>query len=117
MNSVRDRQAAHRRPSGRLHRLDVSPVGDDTGTWGGPHPRASGLSPSAHAEADERVELIRAALDKIADEVDHRIVHLCFFEGISLRDVAERLHLNREDVRQRFHTAMRFLEQELEGLR
>ena len=117
MNAVRDRQTDHRRPSGRLQRLDAAPPADDTATWGSPWSRTDEPSPSAHVEADERAELIRAALDKIADDLDRRIVRLRFFEGVSLREVAERLELNREEIRRRFHTAMRFLERELEGFR
>jgi RNA polymerase sigma factor (sigma-70 family) len=116
MNAVRDRQAEHRRPPGRLQRLDAAPAGDSTTAWGRDLPHAADPSPSARVEADEQAERIRTALDRLDDE-DRQIVRLRFLEGMSLRQIATRLGRNHEHVRRRFHAALRLLERELGDLR
>jgi RNA polymerase sigma factor (sigma-70 family) len=67
--------------------------------------------------ADEQVERVRAALERLTDDQDRQIVHLRFLEGLSLRQIATRLGRSHEFVRQRFHAALRVLERELESLR
>lgn len=117
MNNVRDRQAEHRRPPGRLERLDAALPGSSTASWGHSQPETAEPSPSAHAEAAERAERVRAALNRLDDHEDRQIVHLRFVEGLSLRQIAARLSRNHEHVRQRFHAALRLLERDLEDLR
>jgi len=117
MNALRNRQTEHRRPPGRLQRLDAVPPGDSTASWGNFQPEAALPSPSAEAERNEQIERIRKALDRLGDEEDRQIVHLRFLEGLSLRQIATRLGRNHEHVRQRFHAALRLLERELEDLR
>lgn len=117
MNNVRDRQAEHRRPPGRLRRLDAAPPGSSTASWGDPHPEAAEPSPSAQAEANEQAVRICAALDRLADDEDRQIIHLRFSEGLSLRQIAARLGRNHEHIRRRFHAALRLLERDLEDLR
>jgi RNA polymerase sigma-70 factor (ECF subfamily) len=116
MNAVRDRLAEHRRPPGLLRRIDTAPRGESTTSWGCDLPRATDPSPSAGAAAHEQVEQIRLAMDRLDDE-DRQVVRLRFLEGMSLRQVAIRLGCNHEQVRRRFHAALRQLERELEGLR
>jgi DNA-directed RNA polymerase specialized sigma24 family protein len=41
------------------------------------------------------------------------IVRLHFFDGLSLREIAERLDLSYDQVRHRYQTTLRSLEQEL----
>jgi DNA-directed RNA polymerase specialized sigma24 family protein len=43
-------------------------------------------------------------------------LRLCFFEGLSLREIAGRLNLSYDKVRERHHCTLRRLEQELKGL-
>lgn len=87
--------------------------------FGGPangfHPAAE-LTPSAHGQADERARLIHEALALLTDPLDRDIVRLRFFEGISLRQVAERVGCNHETVRQRYHAILRRLGHDLHGL-
>ena len=47
---------------------------------------------------------------------DREIVRLCFFDGLSLRQIAERLQLSYDKVRQRYHRSLKVLERELGGL-
>jgi RNA polymerase sigma-70 factor (ECF subfamily) len=106
LNAVRDAAAAQRSPPGGLLRLDgvdgAAPAEEPT--------------PSANVQAEERARLVGEALDRIADPLDRDMVRLRFFEGLSLRQVAERLGCNHETVRQRYHDLMRRLEGELRGL-
>jgi RNA polymerase sigma factor (sigma-70 family) len=117
MNNVRDRQTEHRRPPGRLRRLDAALPGSSTASWGDPHLEAAEPSPSAQAEANEQAVRIRAAFDRLADDEDRQIIHLRFSEGLSLRQIAARLGRNHEHIRRRFHAALRLLEHDLEDLR
>src|SRR6516165_10556226 len=94
LNRARDEQAQSRKPPGPLLRLD-QPLEAE--------PAALEPPPAAHAEAVERAERVRHALERLPDDTDRAIVRLRFFEGLSLRQVAERLQRNHELVRQRFH--------------
>jgi RNA polymerase sigma factor (sigma-70 family) len=117
MNAIRDRKARHRRRPGGLRRLDAAPPDDSTAAWGPARPESRDPSPSAHAAADERIERVREAVARLADDEDRRIVELRFLEGLSLRQIAIRLGRNHESVRERFHAALKILERDLEGLR
>jgi RNA polymerase sigma factor (sigma-70 family) len=79
-------------------------------------PPAEQPSPSTNAAAEELLRLIHQALDKLDDATQKDIVRLQFFEGLSLRQIADRLGINREQVRQEFHAAMRQLEHDLRSL-
>ena len=79
-------------------------------------PAASGPTPSANAQGDEQRQLIRAALEEILEGEDREIVRLRFFEGLSLRQISERLTLGYDHVRERYQLSMRRLERELAGL-
>jgi RNA polymerase sigma-70 factor, ECF subfamily len=116
LNAARERRAHVRQPRGKIIRLGDSPAegGEPAGHL---DLAASGPSPSSLAAAGERDALIRQALSRLGDERDREIVRLRFVEGLSLRQVAERLGTNHETVRQRYHAALSFLERELEGLR
>jgi RNA polymerase sigma factor (sigma-70 family) len=60
--------------------------------------------------------MIRRALAKIPDATEREILRLRFFEGLSLRQVAERVQVNHETVRQRYHAVLRRLQRDLKGL-
>jgi RNA polymerase sigma factor (sigma-70 family) len=110
LNAMRDREAQHRKPPGAMVRLG------GTASQAGPDPAGSEPTPSAHAAVDEQVERVRRVLERIVDATDREIVRLRFFEGLSLRQIAERLQSNHENVRQRFHAVLRQLEHDLKEL-
>lgn len=116
LNAARDRGARQRTPPGNLLRLDglgETPSGDSAAAL---DPSATGPTPSAMAQADEQARLVHEALARLADPLDRDIVRLRFFEGFSLRQVAERLGCNHETVRLRYHALLPRLQRELDGL-
>ena len=116
LNAVRDRGARQRMPPGKLLRLDGLDGAASGDSANGFDPSAAESTPSAHVQADEQARLVQEALARITDPLDRDIVRLRFFEGISLRQAAERLGCNHETVRQRYHAILRRLEQDLHGL-
>jgi RNA polymerase sigma factor (sigma-70 family) len=109
LNTLRDQQAQRRRPPGNLVRLDTS--GEE-----GREPAAAGPAPIAHVAAQEQARMVREALDRLKDDTDRAILQARFFEGQSLRQIAQQMGRNHEDIRQRYHAALRRLERELKGL-
>jgi RNA polymerase sigma factor (sigma-70 family) len=111
-----DRQRAHhaqrREPSQRLLRLDAG-QGSEASSTGGIDPAAGGPTPSANAGLEEQAQRIRAALEKLPQATDREIMQLCFFEGLSLRQIAERLQLSYDKVRERYHCSLKALQREL----
>jgi RNA polymerase sigma factor (sigma-70 family) len=108
LNSLRSRHAQRRNPSGNLGRLDSTPPEVE--------PAATDTPPARRAEQVEQGRLIRQAVERLPDEEDRTIVRLRFFDGLSLRQIALRLGRNFEQLRQRFHAALRRLEHDLKGL-
>lgn len=109
LNAVRDRKAQVRHPGGKMVRLDAL-------TEDRIDPPGSEPSPSAGLTLEEQIRRVRESLAKIPDAADREIIRLRFFEGKSLRQIAEKLRLNHETVRQRYHAVLRHLERELGGL-
>lgn len=116
LNAVETRNAQRRKDPDR----DVVRLGGD----GGPgttsqgeafEPAGSGSTPSAGYRRDEQARLIQAALEKSPDETGRTVVRLCFFEGLSLRQIAERLGLGYDQVRDRYHSTLKRMERELKG--
>jgi RNA polymerase sigma factor (sigma-70 family) len=64
----------------------------------------------------EREAAVRRALEQIDDPTDRAILELRLDEGLSLRQTADRLGLNREDVRRRFQRILEQLEHYLKDL-
>jgi RNA polymerase sigma factor (sigma-70 family) len=92
------------------------PGRDDSAGPGGIDPPARERTPSSIVGADERGRLVLAALEELPDARDREIVRLRFFEGLSLHQVAGRLQLSYDKVRERYHASMRRLQRRLEGL-
>jgi RNA polymerase sigma factor (sigma-70 family) len=113
LNARRDHAARRRKPPGKLRRLDAAPS-SEANQPGRVDPPAGGDTPSANAAGAEQIERVREALDRLADATDRAIVRLRFFEGLSLRQIAERLDNNPEKVRLRYHAVLRQLERDLE---
>jgi RNA polymerase sigma factor (sigma-70 family) len=114
INAARDATARQRTPPGKLLRLHGTTPAEDS--LPALDPCASGPTPSAGAQAEERARLVREALARLTDPLDRDLVRLRFFEGLSLRQVAARLGLSHETVRQRFHALLDRLGRELRGL-
>jgi RNA polymerase sigma factor (sigma-70 family) len=107
-NSRRDRKARRRSPAQGLVRLAEPDGAGGTGEPPGREP-----TPSVNLRRVEQHESVRAALERLPSEPGRVIVRLHFFEGVSLREVARRLSLSYDQVRERYRVSMRFLEREL----
>jgi RNA polymerase sigma-70 factor (ECF subfamily) len=116
LNAARDRKAGQRMPPGKLLRLDGEGAAASTDSAAGIEPCATEPTPSANVQAAERARLVQAALAELTDPFDQAIIRLRFFEGLSLRQVAQQLGCNPETVRQRYHALLGRLEQHLGGL-
>ena len=114
LNAVRDGQAQCRNPEGGIVSLEARATANDS-QWS-VEPPAAGLTPSANVRADEEAELIRAAINRLPDEVDRTLLRLRFFDGQSLRQIAEVLPLSYDQIRDRYQSLMKRLERELGGL-
>jgi RNA polymerase sigma factor (sigma-70 family) len=76
-------------------------------------PEAEKETPSAMIQSHEEADMVRSALEKITDPTDREIVHLRFFENLSLRQISARLELTYDKVRERYRVVMSQLEREL----
>jgi RNA polymerase sigma factor (sigma-70 family) len=117
LNSVRARQARGRRPTGKLMRLDSPPPAQSDASEGRLELPADIPSPSANARTNERDRLIEEALRRCLTPDQRKIIQLVFFEGLTLGEVAKRLDLTYDQVRERHRTAIHRLERELGPLR
>jgi RNA polymerase sigma-70 factor, ECF subfamily len=116
LDRYRERHALCRQPPQGVLRLQSTAPGDATAHEAGIGPAAREPTPSANVRSDEQVQLVQKALANIADDTEREIVRLCFFEGLSLRQIAERLDLSYDKVRERYHRSLKRLERELKGL-
>lgn len=116
VHSVRINQGRVRqRPDGK--QVPLKGPGDGSTNQGGAvDPTASEPTPSANVRADEQTRLILEALNKLPDPINREIIRLRFFEGRSLRQVAEQLQMTYDVVRERFKMTKKRLQRELEGL-
>ena len=86
------------------------------GRGGGNSPRHPGPSPSVAVNTSDEARLVHEAMLELPDEVDRSIIELRFFEGLSLREISDRLKLSYDRTRQRYHASMEVLERRLGGL-
>ncbi len=110
LNMVRDQNTQRRQPPRPVQRLDEN---SSNGNMGNDKLRANDATPSQFVEADEQAHRVRAALSSLPEDLDRTIVSLRFFDGLSLRRIAAKLGLRPDQVRERYHAAMRELEREL----
>jgi RNA polymerase sigma factor (sigma-70 family) len=115
INAERDRKRQRRMPAQGFIPLGSPLPGQSTSDGGVVDPLAREGTPSEYARADERAERIQAALAKVDDVTGASIVRQRFFEGRSLREIAERLDMEVGRVRERYRTVMRTLESDLDG--
>lgn len=71
---------------------------------------------SVYSDRASAAESTQAALKCIANPAGREIVRFRFYEGLSLRQVAQRLGLGYDQVRQRYQIIIRRLERELGGM-
>jgi RNA polymerase sigma factor (sigma-70 family) len=109
----RQRHAQRREPPRELRRIEHPGPGESSSAAAENDPPAGGPSPSANVQGDEQAQLIRRALEKITDPTNRKIVELCFFEGLSLRQIAGQLNLSYDKVRQGYHRSLKLLQREL----
>lgn len=116
-NHVRDSHRKRRRPKQPLVSLDAGAPGRSPSQANAAEPAANQSTPSANVRAGEKAQMVLAAVDQLPDEKDRAIVRLRFFDGLSLRQIADRLQLSYDLVRERFRSSLRRLERRLEELR
>jgi RNA polymerase sigma-70 factor (ECF subfamily) len=108
LNRQRDRSAMKRRPAdGLLVSLAHEPA---------PGQQPALLveqTPSAIVCLDEETRRVEAAIASLPDELDRSIIQLRFFDGLSLRQISERLATSYERVLGRYHAALAVLENTL----
>jgi RNA polymerase sigma factor (sigma-70 family) len=89
---------------------------DSTSQPGVADPLAPGPTPSSIVRASERARRVLDALDKLPDLEGREIVRLRYFEGLSLKQIAARMGLSYDIVRDRYRVSMQRLRRELKGL-
>jgi RNA polymerase sigma factor (sigma-70 family) len=114
-NSRRYANAVRRKTSG-IRSLDEPDTGDGR-TAGPPEPAGHDPGPSTVAGLEEARHQVGEALARLDDPKDRDIIRLCFFDDVSLKQVAERLALPYHEVRQRYHWSLRRLADVLRGLK
>ena len=115
LNARRDRATQRRSPTNSMLRLTPQ-SGNDSGSYWRAEPHADGPTPSANVRATEEADVIRETVSRLPDNLDRTLLRMRFFEGRSLRQIAEELPLSYDQIRDRFQAIMRRLERELEGL-
>lgn len=115
LNSQRDLQAERRRPAKKILAVGAKKQGQTTRHGGGLDPPAPDPTPSAQVRGIERAQQVRDALAGLSDQMAAGIVRMHFFEGLPLREIAERLGLTHNQVRDRYRASMRRLEEYLGG--
>ena len=70
---------------------------------------------STYALIDERSLLLRAALRRLPDAIDRRLMVMRFFLGQNLKQIADELKLDYEDVKERYRVGLRLMDKELRG--
>jgi RNA polymerase sigma factor (sigma-70 family) len=113
LNARRDGKAQRRTPPRPLMRLGAPSADESADQAGRVEPADREPTPSTNVRSDEQARLVQAALERLADDTDRAILLLRFFEGLSLRQVAERLGLSYDKVRERYQSSLGQLERDL----
>lgn len=116
LNLERKRGAQRRRPAaGRLLRQGGPLSGGRESGSGAAELAGSGSTPIDQAIRKEEALRLHAAMERLLDETARAVVRLHAFEGLSLRKVAQRLELSYDEVRDRYRSSLRRLEEEMLG--
>jgi RNA polymerase sigma factor (sigma-70 family) len=115
LNSVEAVNAQMRKPPGgqplRLRSEEGSSSDLDS-----PVARADGPTPSSPLREKEQALGVQEALSKLEDPEAREILQLCFFGGLTFRQIGERTGLSYDQVRARYHAGLRRMEKHLKGL-
>lgn len=115
LNRHRDHKALKRRPAeGAILRLDPARGAEDSNP--GLKVSDPGATPSAVVGLDEETLLVQRALEALPDPVGRSAIRLRFFDGLSLRQVSQRLGVSYDQLLERYHASLAELEQRLGGL-
>jgi RNA polymerase sigma factor (sigma-70 family) len=115
LNAIRDRTTQRRHPDGTIHSLSEQ-ASRDSDAPRRQETAATDPTPSSSARRHEETMAIKDAVDRLTDELDRELLRLRFFEGRSMRQIAEMLPLSYDQIRDRFQAIMSRLERDLEGL-
>ena len=115
VGAQRARNSQRRAPPKKIVSLDAPKGGKTTTSGGALDAPAPGRSPSSYLRFDEATERVREALDQLPGEIEASIVRLYFFDGLNLAQIAERLDLSYDQVRDRYWASMERLERDLKG--
>jgi RNA polymerase sigma factor (sigma-70 family) len=115
LNAFRDRSTQRRRPEGPVQRLSQQ-SSDESDCHRSAEPVATEATPSTNARFREEAAAIKDAVDRLTDDLDRELLRLRFFEGHSMRQIAEMVPLSYDQIRDRFQAIMRRLARDLEGL-
>ncbi len=110
LNARRDRAAKKRIPSHKIRSLRSK---SDVATDLGDDLPASAPTPSAHVRAGETARQLREALDKLPDQTAAEIIHMRYFEGLTILQVSKRLGMSPVRVRDYHRSAIRRLRREI----
>lgn len=113
LNLQAARNAQRRRPAGPIMPLDAHETDDWPGSAKRREPIGNGPTPSGAASQAEQAQRVRTAIERMPDPVERQVVQLSFFEGYSLRAIADKLGISYDVVRERFHGGLEFLQGEL----
>lgn len=116
INAKRERHADRRSGKQKVLRIGPRSGGAQTTAAGKMDPASPGPSPSGAVRMDERMERIEEALRKLPRKSDAEIVRMHFFGGMALPEVAEKLDMKYNYVRDRFRVSMQRLQNDLSKL-
>jgi RNA polymerase sigma factor (sigma-70 family) len=113
LNTQRKNKAQRRQPAQPVRALAAVGTSDTIADY---DPAADEPTPSMNVRQDEQTQLVRQALDRIADAADRALLRLHFFEGLSLRQAAQQLQLSYDSARTRYQRSLAQLESQLARL-
>lgn len=118
VNLCESRAAQRRNPPAPLVRVDSPSNGSSSSGPSANHHTlvANDDTPSEIAIAEEEARRIEAAINALSDPIDRDIIRSRFFAEVSLAQLAERIGIDYDEARQRFHRAMVELEKQLSEL-
>ncbi len=115
IQSRRARSAKGRIPQDKIVRLKSPSSGVTTTRSAGNEPPAKGASPSTNARTRELSDRLRELLRKLADRQAATIVEMRFFDEFTIAEIARKLDLGYDQVRDQYRGTMQRLTWEIKG--